>query len=204
MAKPSDKVSSETTKVFTPNEVAELFMVSPITVRQWAQKGLIDAQTTAGGHRRFTEAAIRAFADSQSIDIAAALDARLGRAGATLLVVDDDRQLNAFLCALFQTQVEGLTVYSAQDGFQAGRLVAEHRPDVVLLDVMMPGIDGVAVCQAIKSDPQTASIRVVGMTGFHSAELENRMLEAGAAALLKKPFDNAEVIEECGFQAVAP
>lgn len=197
MARIAGSSSSARKSVFTPNEVAELLMVSPITVRQWAQKGLIEAQTTAGGHRRFTLEAVRRFADERNIDLGDAL----GRDGATLLVVDDDKQLNSFLKALFQTQVDGLTVHTAFDGFQAGRMVQAHQPDVVLLDVMMPGMDGVAVCNNIKDDPQTAHTRVIGMTGFHSPELESRMLRAGAQLLLKKPFSNDEVVEACGFES---
>ena len=66
---------------------------------------------------------------------------------------------------------------------------------------MMPGMDGVDVCRRIKASPQTAHIRVVGMTGFHTPEVASRMLAAGAQALLKKPFDNAEVLSACGFSA---
>lgn len=182
--------------VLTPNEVAELLMVSPITVRQWAQKGLIEANVTAGGHRRFTLEAVRRFARERDLVLP-----ELSTSVHSLLVVDDDRQLNQFLVALFTTQVDDLTVYSAEDGFEAGRMVTAHRPDVVLLDVMMPGMDGVDVCRRIKASPQTAHIRVVGMTGFHTPEVASRMLAAGAQALLKKPFDNAEVLTACGFSA---
>ncbi len=192
MAKAGDQQTPKS--VLTPNEVAELLMVSPITVRQWAQKGLIEAQVTAGGHRRFTLEAVRRFARERDLVLP-----QLSTSVHSLLVVDDDRQLNQFLVTLFTTQVDDLTVYSAEDGFEAGRMVAAHRPDVVLLDVMMPGMDGVDVCRRIKASPQTAHIRVVGMTGFHTPEVTSRMLAAGAQALLKKPFDNAEVLFACGF-----
>ena len=196
MAKAGDQQTPKS--VLTPNEVAELLMVSPITVRQWAQKGLIEAHATAGGHRRFTLEAVRRFARERDLVLP-----DLSTSVHSLLVVDDDRQLNQFLVALFTTQVDDLMVYSAEDGYEAGRLVAVHRPDVVLLDVMMPGMDGVDVCRRIKASPQTAHIRVVGMTGFHTQEVASRMLAAGAEALLKKPFDNAEVLAACGFTASA-
>jgi CheY-like chemotaxis protein len=74
-----------------------------------------------------------------------------------------------------------------------------HRPTVVLLDVMMPGIDGSEVCRRLKHDPETAHIRVVAMTGYHSPEVEKKMLAAGARVLLEKPFASADVLEACGF-----
>ena len=191
MTKPVQKA------VYTPNEVAELLMVSPVTIRQWAQKGMIEAMTTAGGHRRFSLEAVRQFARERDID----LSLTLGDDASSLLIVDDDEQLNRFLVALFNSRVSSLTVHSAADGFQAGRLMQAHVPDVVLLDVMMPGIDGVAVCKSIKGDAKTAHARVIGMTGFYSDELAARMRAAGAETLLRKPFDNEEVIRRCGFAA---
>jgi excisionase family DNA binding protein len=175
----------------TPNEAARLLMVSPITIRQWAQKGILEAQTTAGGHRRFSREVIEAFARKRGIQVPGAKRC--------LLIVDDNQQLSDFLVALFSTQVPDLEIHAARDGFDAGRQVQAHKPSVVLLDVMMPGIDGVEVCQRLKADPETAGIRVVAMTGFHTPEIEKKMLAAGAQVLLKKPFSSQDVLRECGF-----
>lgn len=178
----------------TPNEVANLLMVSPITVRQWAQKGILQAQTTAGGHRRFSRAVVEAFARDRGL--------RLPEAQQRLLIVDDNRELNGYLAALFEANVPGLEIYCAHDGFEAGRCVQAHRPTVVLLDVMMPGMDGVEVCRSLKRDPQSAQVRIVAMTGYHTPELESRMLAAGARVLLRKPFSSEEVLRECGFASI--
>jgi len=175
----------------TPNEVATLLQVSPVTVRQWAQKGLLQAQTTAGGHRRFARAVVQSFARDRG------MGAPPRPAG--LLIVDDNRSFNDYLAALFSVEVPELEIHSAYDGFEAGRLVVLHKPTVVLLDVMMPGVDGTEVCRRLKQDPETAGIRVVAMTGFHSPEVEKKMLAAGAEVLLRKPFGSAEVLAACGF-----
>jgi excisionase family DNA binding protein len=175
----------------TPNEVASLLQVSPVTVRQWAQKGLLEARTTAGGHRRFSRAVVEAFARERGM---LAPDQR-----ASLLIVDDNRSFNDYLAALFRVEVPDLEIHCAYDGFEAGRLVVLHRPTVVLLDVMMPGVDGTEVCRRLKQDPDTAGIRVVAMTGYHSPEVEKKMLAAGAALLLRKPLTGAEVLAACGF-----
>lgn len=175
----------------TPNEVASLLMVSPITVRQWAQKGLLEAHTTAGGHRRFSREVIEAFARERGI--------QLPHDQQRLLIVDDNRELNAYLAALFGAHVPDLEISSAYDGFDAGRQVQARKPTVVLLDIMMPGIDGIEVCRSLKEDPETAGIRVVAMTGYYTPELEKKILAAGASVLLKKPFSSEEVLRECGF-----
>jgi excisionase family DNA binding protein len=178
----------------TPNEAANLLMVSPITVRQWAQKGLLRAQTTAGGHRRFTRDVIEAFARERGI--------QLPNTQRRLLIVDDNRELNAYLAALFGAHVPDLQISSAFDGFDAGRQVQASKPNVVLLDVMMPGIDGIEVCRSLKDDSDTADVRVVAMTGYYTPELEKKILAAGAQVLLKKPFSSEEVLRECGFGEV--
>jgi excisionase family DNA binding protein len=178
----------------TPTEVAALLMVSPVTVRQWAQKGLLEARTTAGGHRRFPVAAVRKLAAEMGLKLPDSVDA-----SPRLLIVDDDRQFNGFLVTLFSQRYPGLEVTAAFDGFDAGLKVQRFKPTVVLLDVMMPGIDGVEVCRAIKADPETQDTRVVAMTGHHTPELERRIRAAGAEQLLKKPFGTDEVLAACAL-----
>ncbi len=175
----------------TPNEVAGLLLVSPITVRQWAQKGLLEAQTTAGGHRRFARSEVERFAREKGIE--------LPNQYQKVLVVDDDRQLNNYLVALLETSVDDVQVHSALDGFEAGRMVQEHKPEIVILDIMMPGMDGVEVCRSIKADPLTRHALVVAMTGHHTTELERRVIDAGAKVLLKKPFSREDLLSECGL-----
>jgi excisionase family DNA binding protein len=183
----------------TPNEVGRMLKVSPITVRQWASKGLLEASTTAGGHRRFTRDAVRRFATERGI----VLPREAGGPVQRVLVVDDDRQLNRFLVELTtawsRRMNAGLQVESAFDGFEAGAKVHTFDPDVVLLDLMMPGLDGFEVCERLKSDPTTSHIRVVAMTGYYSPDRVQKILAAGADRFLRKPFSNSEVIEACGL-----
>ena len=181
--------------LFTPFEVATLLGVSPVTVRQWAQKGLIEARTTAGGHRRFTREAVIAFAERMAMTLPAELAAETART--RVLIVDDDRQLNAMLVALLRARMPDAEVASAFDGFDAGRQVHRLKPALVLLDIMMPGIDGVEVCRQIKADAELARTRVIAMTGHFTPELEQRVLAAGAEALLKKPFSTDELLRAC-------
>lgn len=183
----------------TPNEVARMLMVSPITVRQWASKGLLDATTTAGGHRRFTREAVQQFAQERGIRLPREADGSVRR----LLVVDDDRQLNRFLVELLHAwsrrMGREIEVDCAFDGFEAGTKVHTFDPDVVLLDLMMPGVDGFEVCRQLKSDARTSHIRVVAMTGYYSPDRVQKILAAGADRFIRKPFSNDEVIDACGL-----
>lgn len=165
----------------SPREAAKLLMVSPITVRAWAQKGLLPSETTLGGHRRFLRESVEQFA-KQSKTIPERSDLRV-------LIVDDDKQVAGFLVEWLSGLDEPFIVSSAADGFEAGSKVYTFEPDIILLDLMMPKLDGFAVCQQIKADPDTRDIRVIAMTGYPSLENEQRILEAGAEICISKPLD---------------
>lgn len=180
----------------TPNEVAELLLVSPITVRQWAQKGLIDAVMTPGGHRRFTREAIETFAQNRGLELKwPDEDDLITR----ILVVDDDTQLNQFLRELLENQPIPVKTESAINGFDAGVKVECFKPHILLLDLMMPGLDGFEVCQILKDDPQRSSIRIVAMTGYPTAKNVQRIKEAGAEICLNKPLDTKLLLNTIGL-----
>ena len=72
---------------------------------------------------------------------------------------------------------------------EAGRLVATFKPDVVLLDLRMPGMDGFQVCRTVKADPETSNTVVIAMTGYYTPETEARILECGAMRCIAKPIE---------------
>lgn len=168
----------------TPTEVASMLMVSPITVRQWAAKGLLKAELTLGGHRRFMRHEIERFARDHGLK----LQREDGDERTRLLIVDDDPQLVRLVTAALEDRAD-LTIETAVDGFEAGSKVQQFNPDVLLIDLMMPGLDGFEVCRRLKADPQTRGIRVIAMTGYASPENAARALDAGAEHCLAKPFD---------------
>jgi putative two-component system response regulator len=109
----------------------------------------------------------------------------------TVLAVDDDPgALEALAGALGTLQFK---VWQALDGASALVLAREHQPDVILLDVMMPGMDGYEVCSRLKDDPETRLIPVVFVTGYGSREARLKGLEAGATDFLNKPCDLVEL-----------
>ncbi len=106
-----------------------------------------------------------------------------------ILVVDDDESVNDFVSKVV-AEVDGeAEVAAARDGFEAGAKVISFKPDVVILDLRMPGLDGFQVCERIKSDPAVAGATVIGITGYFSEEHESRFISCGGSKLLKKPLD---------------
>lgn len=182
-------VKKEPRPYLTPNEVAGILMVSPVTVRQWAQKGLLKAELTLGGHRRFLRTEVERFVRENGLALQPTVAAGVDR----LLVVDDDRQLAGYIQELL-SEIEGLGIELAFDGYEAGIKVARFRPHLVLMDLMMPGLDGFEVCRRIKTDESTRHIRVITMTGFRTSENVGKALAAGAEQCLPKPLDAAALL----------
>ncbi len=172
----------------TPQEVAELLMVSPVTVRQWAQKGRLKASTTPGGHRRFHRNDVMQFASTRKI--------RPGtEQGHKILIVDDDALLAGFLHEMFLRAEKAFDVRVVHDGFSAGTFIQSFLPEIILLDIMMPGVNGIQVCSFLKQNPATANIHVIAMTGYSDAELAQEILDAGATICLQKPVKINQVLE---------
>ncbi|MBD0293016.1 MAG: response regulator [Jiangellaceae bacterium] len=107
-----------------------------------------------------------------------------------VLVVDDQAPNRRLLEAVLEPR--GYRVLSAESGEEALRLLAEAPPDVVLLDIVMPGLDGYEVCRRIRADDATTTLPVVMITASGQQE-KLRALEAGADDFVTKPFDQAEL-----------
>jgi excisionase family DNA binding protein len=182
-------------RYLTSSQVAELLMVSPITVRQWAQYGKIPSTTTLGGHRRFFPADVEKFARQRGMRLA-------GKPcpGLRVLVTDDDIAFASYLEERLRLQPEISEVEVANDGFEAGLKVEAFKPDIVLLDMMMPDLDGLSVCKKLKSTPANAGIRVIAMTGFYTAARASSIIAAGAETCLAKPFSRHELLAALGFE----
>ena len=109
-----------------------------------------------------------------------------------ILVVDDDSS-NLSLVEQFLSAT-GYEVFTAGDGWRALKEFAELQPDLVVLDVLMPGLDGFEICRRLKSDPETRLTPVVLVTGLCATEDRIRGIEAGADDFLSKPFDHSELL----------
>jgi CheY-like chemotaxis protein len=110
---------------------------------------------------------------------------------ATILVVDDNR-INLKLVSELLS-FEGYQVHKAADGEEAQQRVQSQPPDLILLDLDLPGIDGLTLTQRIKSNPQTAHIIVVAVTAFAMKGDRQRAEAAGCDAYITKPIDTRQL-----------
>ena len=99
----------------------------------------------------------------------------------------------------------GFDVLHAADGEEALRMAHRYAPDLVLLDLMLPGRDGLEVCRELMRHEETSNIPVVVLTGRRASEFERELREAGCARYLEKPISPARVVSEvCGMIGVPP
>lgn len=110
----------------------------------------------------------------------------------SVLLVDDEEMTRDLLRLMLKGT--GFTIYEAEDGFVALEQVEIHNPDIMILDVMMPGMDGLAVCRALRSKPQTADLPVIMLSAKTTPTAIQDGLDAGANKYLTKPVGFKELL----------
>lgn len=184
-----------TKSYLTPNQAAELLMVSPSAIRLWSEKGELKARVTAGGHRRFKLADIEDFANERNIELN-----RDNEDKCKILIVDDEKIFAEFLETILGLEFNEVEVKVSLNGFDAGIQLKEFKPSIVLLDLMMANIDGFQICQQIKQDPSLKHIRVIAMSGNANAKNKQKIIKVGAEACLEKPINVAELTKQLNFE----
>jgi len=121
-----------------------------------------------------------------------ALDVDASLPEALVLLVDDNQQNLELILAYLDDL--GCRTITAVDGVEAMRMVERERPDLVLLDVMMPRMSGFEVCQKIKSDPATRDIAVIMVTALNEVPDYERAVESGTDDFLSKPVNKIELL----------
>lgn len=174
--------------IFTTHEVSRLLHVNPRSVINWIEQNLMASYRTPGGHRRIRREDLLAFLRRHQIPTPTTLvDGKF-----SILIVEDEEEIVDILKTFLQ-RVGGYDISSANDGISALIEVGRTKPDLLILDIMIPGVDGIEVCRRIKADAtnKTAIIAISGQT-----ETEKRILQAGADAFMAKPIDLDKLHDE--------
>ena len=146
--------------LLTTGDVAAHCHVSYDTVANWIRSGKLRAFTTPGGHRRISIRDFNEFLTEYRMPPFEEEPVQRGR----VLVVDDDPLVVKTIVKLLSGTGE-YEPATAADGFEAGLQITRFNPDLIILDLMMPNIDGFKVCQKIKSTRQTRHIKILVLTG---------------------------------------
>jgi CheY-like chemotaxis protein len=114
--------------------------------------------------------------------------------GVTILVVDDDHEIRGLWKHMLSKNIPGLLAADAGDGSEALRLARELQPDLIIMDVAMPGMDGFEATRQLKEDSATSRIPVLVVTG--KVYSSHRALDAGCDAYLLKPVSEEQLLRE--------
>lgn len=193
-------------KLLKPSEIAEIAKILPSKVRHYTELGLLRAAA-------FTDGGFKLYDKNETLERLKRITA-LSEKGMTLdeiklemnrpvtqrriLLVEDDRSVIDFYEIAFPNKFPGWEIRFAADGFAAGRVLSQWVPDLVILDLMMPGMNGFEVCRDIRRDPTLADVKIIGVTGFYSQEFKDKILQAGANDFLTKPLELDKLYDKIG------
>jgi excisionase family DNA binding protein len=175
---------------FTSHAVARMMGVSASSVLSWIDKGLLNAHRTPGGHRRVQKAALLAFLRQHAIPIPRALVETI-----RVLVIDGDPAVSKAIRRMLRQHAPDLAVHAADGPIDGLIGIGSLRPDAVVLDAQMPGLDAVQVCSRMRSLPDTAHVVVIALANRPSPQMQATLVRAGAVACLARPPDPAKLLE---------
>lgn len=202
-------------KPLTTFEVSRICGVVHTTVSNWVDDGKLPAFKTPGGHRRVKREALLLFLKLHQIPVSEEILQALRGAGdegpeavagakaeATdeadsarmpgkkILIIEDDESIGEILFQILTLNFKNVQIFRAIDGFEAGKFIAREAPDLVILDLILPGIDGFRILRNIREDAKLAHTKIIAATGYDESENRERILQAGGVdGFLVKPID---------------
>ncbi len=177
-------------KTYTTHEIAKFCDVYPSSVLHWINEGKLRAHVTPGGHRRVAREELIRFLKQFQMPIPAEL--RAGRR--RVLIVDDEPEMARMLEKIFRMHAEVFDVEASSSGIDALIKIGQSPPDLVVLDVVMPKMDGFQVCQILKTRPETRYVRIIALTGKKVPINEHKLDEHHIDAFFRKPFDVGQLL----------
>ena len=176
--------------VFTTGEAAKICKVSQQTIIRCFDSGQLKGFRVPGSRfRRIPRDLLFSFMKENGIPTDA-----LESGKRRVLIVDDDEDL-VELIADHLDRDSRFEVRTANNGFDAGMMVKEYRPDIIVLDVMLPDINGKEVCQRVRNDKTMEDVRIICISGMVEEDKVADLREAGADDFMHKPFEVEKLID---------
>lgn len=171
-------------KFISTAQAARYCQVSRGSMLRWIREGRLKAATTAGGHHRIQLSELTHLMNQLGLPMPEEMNSVKTH---KILIVEDDMPIRRLIekgLSLLEISVE---TRSAADGLQAGWHLSRFVPDLILLDLHLPKVDGYEICRLVKSEKVFKQTKVIAISTY-SAEKKQRILEMGADAFLNKPF----------------
>ncbi|MCR4939263.1 MAG: response regulator [Treponemataceae bacterium] len=185
---------SRKTIVYSALEVANICGVVNQTAINWIRNGYLKAFSTPGGQYRVYQDDLIEFMMKRHMRIPSDLVVEdKGDSAGTILIVDDDKGLNNVMAKYLTGKFPDFSICQAFDGFEAGVQFVEKKPDLVLLDLNLPGLDGFSLCSRINDSDEFGKPLVFIITSLNDEGLEEKVKKMGAKEFYRKPLNLVEV-----------
>jgi len=183
----------ENNRPLTTGEIAKYCHVTHRGVLKWVASGKLKSYRTPGKHSRVSVEDFLNFLKEYNMPIPQGLEPVVTKR--KILIVDDDRGIVNSLRRVMMLENKYM-IEIAYDGFEAGRKFSEFKPDFVILDICMPGLDGYQVCANIRQDIQNKHVKILAISGLNAPEEIKKIMDLGANDYLQKPFSNESLQEK--------
>jgi excisionase family DNA binding protein len=176
-------------KYYSIPQAAKICSVGKSTMHRWVSAGKIKSYSTPGGHKRILPEHLKEWLEDNQLPFD--IDEFQGDK-TKILIVDDDSSVRNYLKKVLSGIFIDIDI--ASDGFEAGKKLIQFKPDLMILDLYMPNMDGFEVCKKVKEDSSTQKIKIIIMTGYGTKEIKEKAFLLGADAFLEKPSSKIEII----------
>ncbi len=185
-----DKMKS----LFTTGEAAEICNISQQTIIRCFDSGKLDGFRIPGSRfRRIPRENLIKFMKDNGIPLDHLETKPVGRI--KVLIVDDDEEIVELMVDVL-TRDGRFEIRTASSGYDAGLMTQQFMPDVMILDYMLPDVNGNIVCQTIKRNPHFENTKIIIVSGVVNQDEIQSLLAAGATEFIRKPFNIAELVEK--------
>ena len=177
-------------ELFTTGEAAEICRVSQQTIIRCFDSGRLEGFRVPGSRfRRIPRSNLMKFMRENSIPLEG-----LDSGKKKVLIIDDDAEIVDLLVDVLSRD-ERFEIGTAASGYEAGIQTQRFRPDCILLDYMLPDVNGNVVCQTIRRNPDFENIKIIIVSGVIKQEEIELLLKSGAQDFIKKPFDITDLVK---------
>ena len=174
--------------LFTTGEAAEVCKVSQQTIIRCFDSGRLEGFRVPGSRfRRIPRQSLIKFMKENNIPLDAVDSGKR-----KVLIVDDDAEIVELLVDVLARDGR-FEIKTASSGYEAGMATQRFRPELILLDYMLPDVNGNVVCQTIRKNPEFENIKIIIVSGVVKQDEIEQLLKSGAEGFIKKPFDVAEL-----------
>ena len=184
------------TIVYSALEVANICGVVNQTAINWIRNGYLKAFSTPGGQYRIYLEDLVDFMKDRNMKIPTELleaSQQKKSISASILIVDDDRGLNQVVTKFIEKEIPDLSIFQAFDGFEAGAIMAEKKPNIILLDLDLPGVNGEDLFKKINASEEFGKPVVCVMTALKDETVLDRLKDNGVENFFIKPLNLVEI-----------